>query len=216
MTGKPKKPAAKKKPTTAKRPAAKAKAKAKPRAKTTAKRKSPTRKRQIHVPPAPVTYEGMAMQEPVKMGAPPKYESPEQLWNKCVEYFQDVDDNPFKEEKVFHDRGSVTRTHVSKMRSKNLRGLCLFLGIDRTTWYQYREREDLSTVCAQVDDYIYKSKLEGASAGLLVPAVIIRELGLAEITESKDPDEPPPSKITPEMDDRTAAQTYRQIVKGGS
>ena len=113
-------------------------------------------------------------------GPNPKFESPEQLWKACVEYFEMVESNPLKEEKVFHHQGQITRTEVNKMNAMTIGGLCIFLDIYPSTWENYREREDLCRITTRVDAIIRDQKFRGAAADLLNQNIIARELGLRE------------------------------------
>ncbi|PHM51526.1 DNA-packaging protein [Xenorhabdus sp. KK7.4] len=113
-------------------------------------------------------------------GCKPKFESPEQLWTACCEYFEWVELNPLWEVKPFAFQGVVTQEKIPKMRAMTLNGLCLFLDITEETWRQYRVREDLSAVVSRADRVIYDQKFAGAAADLLNPNIIARDLGLAE------------------------------------
>lgn len=118
-----------------------------------------------------------------KDGRDPIFESPEELWDKCVEYFEWVEENPLQEEKIFHNSGEVTRTTISKMRAMTQKGLCLYLGICEKTWANYREKEDFVQVITRAESIIYTQKFEGAAAEFLNANIIARDLGLKD---SKD------------------------------
>lgn len=113
-------------------------------------------------------------------GRKPIFDCPEKLWDACQQYFQWVQDNPLQEEKVFPFQGRVTRADVSKMRAMTTGGLCIFLGIDLTTWLAYREKEGFTNVTREVDLIIREQKFAGAAADLLNPNIIARDLGLAD------------------------------------
>ena len=113
-------------------------------------------------------------------GRKPKFATPGDLWNACVEYFEWNEKNPLYETKVFHYQGDITEHEAPKMRAMTLMGLRLFLDIDNATWLDYSKKEDFSAVCAAVMDVIRKQKFEGAAADLLNPAIIARDLGLAD------------------------------------
>ena len=122
-------------------------------------------------------------------GRRPKFDSPDQLWEACVKYFEWVEDNPLWEEKLFHYQGKITRHRVSKMRAMTLAGLCLFLDIAKRTWDGYCEREDFLPVTTRAREIIYIYKFAGAVANLLNANIIARELGLAAKKQhSNDPD----------------------------
>ena len=118
-------------------------------------------------------------------GRNPKFESGDQLWSACCEYFQWVEDNPLWEMKPFAYQGEVTQEPVAKMRAMTLTGLCLFLDISDDTWRNYREKEDLLGVVSRAEKVIYDQKFSGAAADLLNANIIARDLGLAEKKEVK-------------------------------
>jgi len=49
-------------------------------------------------------------------GRKPIFETPEDLWSACVEYFEWVEANPLYERKVFHNGGKVVHADVPKLR----------------------------------------------------------------------------------------------------
>lgn len=118
-------------------------------------------------------------------GRSPKFESEDQLWDACVEYFQWVEDNPLLEEKIFHNQGQITRGTIAKMRAMTISGLCLFLDICENTWANYREKEDFMRVITRAEKIIYNQKFAGASADLLNANIIARDLGLKDKTEQE-------------------------------
>lgn len=111
------------------------------------------------------------------------FESPGVLWAACVEYFEWVEDNPLWENKVFHHQGTVVDHPVAKMRPMTLKGMCIFLDIHVSTWYDYASKEDFSEITTQVSQIIDTQKFEGAAADLLNPNIIARDLGLADKKE---------------------------------
>lgn len=112
-------------------------------------------------------------------GLKPIFADPEELEKACHEYFEWVDDNPLIEEKVF---GTGLRMDVTKLRAMTIGGLCIFLGIGRRTWGDYKEREEYTETVLLVENIIYEQKFAGAAAGLFNHAIIARDLGLAEKT----------------------------------
>lgn len=113
-------------------------------------------------------------------GRKPKFETPDDLQDACLEYFEWVEANPLYEAQAFAYQGKVTMQPVAKMRAMTLAGLCIFLDIDRTTWAEYAAREGFTLVATRVEEIIRTQKFEGASAGLLNPSIIARDLGLAD------------------------------------
>lgn len=115
-----------------------------------------------------------------------KYETGAELFEKALDYFKAVNDNPMKETKVF---GSGIRIEVDLQIPYTLAGLCVFLGISQNTFSSYRkldQREDASidelSVCDaanKIMDIIFSQKIEGASSGKFNHAIVALELGLA-------------------------------------
>lgn len=116
-------------------------------------------------------------------GRKPIFPDAEALWDACAEYFDWVEANPLQEAQAFAYQGVVTDHAVNKMRAMTLSGLCIFLDIDRTTWAEYEKRDGFSLVTTRVSEVIRTQKFEGASAGLLNPNIIARDLGLADKQE---------------------------------
>lgn len=113
-------------------------------------------------------------------GRNPIFSDPEQLRNACYEYFEWVENNPLYEEKIFHAQGIITKDTVTKMRAMTISGLCLFLDICENTWANYKKQRDFLSITLEVEKVIYNQKFAGASADLLNPNIIARELGLAD------------------------------------
>ena len=113
-------------------------------------------------------------------GRKPIFETPEDLWNACEEYFEWVEENPLYEAKAFAYQGDVKIEKLPKMRAMTLEGLCIFLDIGRRTWDDYRARKDYSPVTTRVEDVMRSQKFAGAAAELLNPNIIARDLGLAD------------------------------------
>ncbi|MEN3145701.1 terminase small subunit [Neorhizobium sp. IRAMC:178] len=116
-------------------------------------------------------------------GRKPIFASPDDLMTACLEYFEWVEANPLYEVKGFAFQGVVTKETFPKMRAMSIGGLCIFLDIARPTWDEYRKNKDFTVVCGQVEETIRAQKFEGASADLLNPAIIARDLGLADRSE---------------------------------
>lgn len=145
-------------------------------------------------------------------GRKPIFSNPDQLWKACVEYFEWNEDSPLYEYKPFHSQGEVIEHKVPKMRAMTIAGLCLFLDIDDSTWAEYRKKDDFSGVCANAEKVIRKQKFEGASADLLNPAIIARDLGLADKKDHGfDQDKPMKVDVSP----TEAARMIAFVLAGG-
>ncbi len=118
-------------------------------------------------------------------GAPIEFKTPEILWKKACQYFQWCDDNPLKEEKLFHYQGVISRDTMSKMRAYTLIELCLFLGVNEAYFRQFNvdKHDEFSTIITRIRKTIYTQKFTGAAADLLNPNIIARDLGLVEKKE---------------------------------
>jgi len=116
-------------------------------------------------------------------GRKPIFQTPEQLWEACCEYFQWVEDNPLWEDKIVSYQGVTTHEPVCKMRAMTIGGLCVFLDMDRRTWLLYAERPDFVPITTRVDEVIREQKFSGAAADLLNANIIARDLGLADKSE---------------------------------
>ena len=119
-------------------------------------------------------------------GIAPKFESADDLWSACVEYFEWNAENPLYEMKPFAYQGVVVQEPVAKMRAMTIGGLCLFLDVVESTWRAWRTkghvlyRPDFEAVITRAEAIIRKQKFEGASADLLNANIIARDLGLAD------------------------------------
>lgn len=138
------------------------------------------------------------------LGHPRAFETPEDLWNAAVEYFQWIEDNPLKEEKVFHSAGVIKKATISKMHAMTIGGLCLHLDIDQETFRDYRNRDAYSRIAQKIVDIIREQKFAGASADLLNANIIARDLGLVDKNELSGPNGGPiAQKWTVEIKDAT-------------
>ncbi len=122
-------------------------------------------------------------------GRPPKFESPEQLWEACCEYFKWVEENPLYASQVITYKGRGSLVKVPKQRAMTISGLSLFLGMKEDTWRDYRDNKDqnFSSVCKAAEQVIRDQKFSGAAADLFNAHVISRDLGLKEQSEVSGP-----------------------------
>lgn len=122
-------------------------------------------------------------------GRNPIFESPEQLWEACCEYFKWVEENPLYETKVFSYQGEVDPekgyVQVPKMRAMTISSMCLFLDICENTWTNYKQRDDFLRVTTEAEQIIYTQKFQGAAADFLNANIIARDLGLKDQQETK-------------------------------
>ena len=116
-------------------------------------------------------------------GAERVFASPAALASSCEEFFEHITSSPLYEAKLTSYQGINELVNVPKMRAATVNGLCFFLGIATSTWYEYSKRDEFTTLCAAVGEMIREQKFAGAAAGLLKEGIITRDLGLVDKTE---------------------------------
>lgn len=126
----------------------------------------------------------------VRSGRQPEY-TPEALLQRANEYFEWVEQNPFKEEVLFHSQGIVTRDYVTKKRPLTIEGFCIYANIVKNTFYSYEKSKDFVNITSYIRETIENQQLELASAGFLNANIIARKLGLSDKSEVKVTQEQP-------------------------
>lgn len=112
-------------------------------------------------------------------GRKPIFETPDDLWNAAVEYFEWVAENPLEEAIIY--QGVLNEEHCKPlMRAMTLDGLQIFLDISNNCWYDYKEKEGFSHITKKIEQIIRTQKIQGAAAGLLKENIIARETGLSD------------------------------------
>jgi len=118
------------------------------------------------------------------LGRRPIFESPDQLWAACEEYFEWVQSNPLMSAELVKFQGTATLAEVPKMRAATIGGLCLFLDCDLNTWKSHAKRStEFLNVVTAVEQAIREQKFAGAAADLLNSNIIARDLGLVDKQE---------------------------------
>jgi len=113
----------------------------------------------------------------------------EDMWNAATEYFTWAHDNPLTDSIVF--QGAVTGKK-NLMRAMTISGLCIFIDTHPEYLTKFEsdlnldtdEGKDFSRVIKKIKNVIKTQKFEGASAGLLNPNIIARDLGLVDKQET--------------------------------
>ena len=119
-----------------------------------------------------------------KHGANAIFNSPDKLYEACVEYFEYCEENPLIEEKVGFSQGGVQRADTKKVRAMTSSALSIFLGITHKTLIEWKKtRDDLKPIIDWAESVIWNQKFSAAAAGLLNANIISRELGLADKQE---------------------------------
>lgn len=149
-----------------------------------AQKASPRKSPRLRKPPKTTFKPGNELWKRRKThGAPPIFETGEDLWNAALGYFQWNAENPIKEVKVFHHRGRITEHTVDKVRVMTLGALFIYLDIHQSTWKAWRTNPRLAHTVAKIESIIRTHKIEAAAADLVNGAFIARLMGL------KDPEE---------------------------
>lgn len=155
-----------------------------------------------------------------KHGRDKIFSSHEALFAACCEYFEWVESNPLMEHKVFQHQGVIVTADVPKMRAMTIGGLCIFLGINQTTWFAWRADDDFSDVIARAEEIIREQKFTGAAADLLNPNIIARDLGLRDKQDhehsGKGGGPIDVRRITAEMDPVEASRIYKEFLNSTS
>lgn len=115
-----------------------------------------------------------------KHGRDKIFASADTLWEACLEYFQWVEDHPLFEYKSYLFQGVPVQDQIPKMRAMTIDGLCLFLDVAVSTWYEWRSKQDFSEVTTRAESVIRSQKFAGAAADMLNANIIARDLGLKD------------------------------------
>jgi hypothetical protein len=114
-------------------------------------------------------------------GRNPKFDAPDMLEDAIRQYFEWNESNPLYEAKLVSFQGVSTVEAIPKLRAMTIAAMCMYIGITDETWREWKQsRSDFSLVIAWAESTIYRQKFEGASADLLNPNIIARDLGLAD------------------------------------
>lgn len=129
-------------------------------------------------------------------GRPPKYDTPETLWQACCEYFEWVENNPLYETKLMQYKDETWKEYLPKKRPMNLQGLCRFLGISHANWWQYKNErsEEYTRICETAENVIYEQQFTGGATGFFNSNMISKKLGLKEQHEMSGPNGGPIQK----------------------
>lgn len=143
-----------------------------------------------------------------KHGRSKIFSSPNQLWTAACEYFEWAEENPLQKDIIY--QGEVTGKE-SLLRAMTISGLCIFLGVNSDYFTDFRDSlnldtrqsKDYSRVIKDIYEIIKTQKFEGASAGLLNPNIIARDLGLTDKKELSGSVENPLTLVIQEISGNT-------------
>ena len=146
-----------------------------------------------------------------KHGRSKIFSSSIQLWNAACEYFQWVEDNPLKESKLVSFQGVSVIEELPLMRAMTIDGLTRFLNVNSVYFNHFesaldldkKQGKDFSKVICEIKEVIRDQKFCGASASLLNPNIIARDLGLTDKKELSGSVENPLTLVIQEISGNT-------------
>lgn len=113
------------------------------------------------------------------VGRPPKFKTVQALEKACDGYFDEADENPIRIQKTQYVKGKLERYWEHLPRPYLLTELCVFLGIDETTWRDWRKnRAEFSPLITRVESRIYTQKLQGAFSNQFNANIVALDLGM--------------------------------------
>lgn len=118
--------------------------------------------------------------EQIRPGQPPAFKSPDEMWDKALEYFKWCENNAIEEGKVFNNQGEIIPAQVPHMRAMTQAGLCAFLNISISSWHNYKNRAEFLEITSLIESVMFEQKFSGAAAGVLNASIIARDLGLVD------------------------------------
>ena len=113
-------------------------------------------------------------------GSPRLFETPDDLLDVAIRYFEWCDSNPLPEEKVFHSQGVITKSVHNHPRPYNYSGLFVFGGFTDATWYEYKKYPEFSSVIDFITQTVRDQKMNGGLAGYFNANLVARDLGLRD------------------------------------
>lgn len=137
------------------------------------------------------------VEEPKDKGRYKEFITPKDMLTAIADYFQWVDDNPYKEHDFIGKDGRSD--YRQKLRPYTWQGLCLFLGVNTVYFNEFEARikkgeimggQDFSKVITYAREVIYDNKLSGATSNLFSHHIVARDLGLADKKQLEGGDKP--------------------------
>jgi hypothetical protein len=124
-----------------------------------------------------------------KHGRDKIFATPEIMLEAAYDYFNWVEENPLGKQIIY--QGLASTEPEKLMRAMTIKGLCIFWGVNSFYLNDFVGNLDLtneidkdfSQVINTIKEIIATQKFEGASAGLLNPNIIARDLGLTDKSE---------------------------------
>lgn len=144
-----------------------------------------------------------------KHGRDKIFKTPELMLEAAFDYFAWVEDNPLTKAIIY--QGGVSASPEKLMRAMTIKGLCIYWGVNTQYLNDFignlnldeKVNQDFSSVISTIKEIIETQKFEGASAGLLNPNIIARDLGLADKKELSGSVENPLTLVIQEISGNT-------------
>lgn len=131
-----------------------------------------------------------------KHGREKLFESPDALWEAACEYFESIQNSPYKKVEaktvnIGDYQSRVELVELPVMKPFTMHGLCRYLGCNTVYFYQFEKNlkqddpkhQDFSNIITRIREIIYEQKFSGAAAGFFNANIIARDLGLADKKE---------------------------------
>ena len=124
----------------------------------------------------------------LRSGVRPKYETPEQLREKAIEYFEEITENHEHTVKAMTDRrsdekSSIVDHDVYLKRPYTLQGLCAYLGMTPRNWYKINKKPEFQDLCDEIQNIIDGQTFEGGMMGIFEKTLVAKILRLGEVHE---------------------------------
>ena len=137
--------------------------------------------KKLQVMPAPKGNQYWRFGNP---GRPKIFATPDELWDKAIEYFDWANANPWKKhEAVKAGDHFGENVSVPIERPLSYEGFCLFADISRQTLENYCKEdgyEEYFDTALKIKMIIDTQQLEGAMVGAFNPLVTMRKLGMTD------------------------------------
>tara|TARA_R110000796_G_scaffold16271_1_gene50802 strand:+ start:24 stop:512 length:489 start_codon:yes stop_codon:yes gene_type:complete len=143
-----------------------------------------------------------------KHGRDKIFATPQIMLDAAFDYFTWVESNPLTKQIIYQ---GVVQGKEELLRAMTIKGLCIFWGVN--TFYlndfvsnlnlEKEQDRDFSQVVNTIKEIIETQKFEGASAGLLNPNIIARDLGLTDKKELSGSVENPLTLVVQEISGNT-------------
>lgn len=123
---------------------------------------------------------GNGLWRQMKVGRPPIWETPEEMWEEACKYFEWCTENPILEDDVKTDNGSLVHIVRYKPRIMNKWGMCTYLNITYPTFQRYSKMPEFSSVVTAIEEVISSQCFEGVNSGHFNANIVSRYMGLAD------------------------------------